>query len=574
MRDEENIFGGRLRMLIVDDIDIDDILLRQFFQDEYEIVIAKDSKEAVTVLETSPIHIMLLALNLSGMDGFEILSMLKRQDRWSALPVVAMTVAGDGDKAARAIELGAADYITRPFHPVVSRARVKNVLARRENDWYRAERLAREQQLMEMHQSLDRDNLTGIYNREAFYRRAANIMQKDSGNEYVIVYLDISCFKAINDLFRMDTGNLILKTAGYYFQASVGEIGVCGRMEADHFVMCLPKAALDMDTFLTGLDATVESLGISHNIQFYAGIYPVHDVYLPVDQMCDRANLALRRIKGNYMTRYAYYDDSMREQMLREQMIVRDMEFALQAKQFCIHLQPIYSLKEDRIMRGEALVRWNHPVRGLIPPTEFISVFEHNGFIVRLDRFIWEEVCRLLKEQKERFGKVTPVSVNISRLNFYSADLLDFLMGLIGKYELEPWMLNLEITERAYTDNPHQLIPVVKAFRDKGFRVLMDDFGSGYSSLNMLKNLPVDVLKIDMSFAQELETSERASSLMKFILELSKALQMEVVVEGVETKSQVEFLERIGGEEIQGYYYSKPMEAKQFMELLAETIKH
>lgn len=567
---DDNFFGKRMKMLVVDDEEVNDVVLKQFFQDEYDILTAVNGKDALAILEETPVQVVMLDLNMPVMDGFEVLSVMKHSERFKSLPVIAMTTQSDRDNAARAMELGAADFVTKPFLPAAVHARVRNVMASMENEWHRVEQTARDQQLVEMHRSLENDALTGIYNREAFYRKASTLMQTDVGKDYVIVYFDISCFKAINDLFRMDTGNLVLKTAAYYFQANVGDTGICGRMEADHFVLCVPKEKLDIEILLAGLDATIQSLCISHIIKFYAGIYPVTDVYLPIDQMCDRANLALRKVKGSYMTRYGYYDDSMREQMLNEQMIVRDMEFALHAGQFCIHLQPIYSLKKNCIMRAEALVRWYHPVRGLIPPTEFIPVFERNGFIIRLDRFIWETVCRLLRDIKQRFGIVTPVSVNISRLNFYSADLMDFLLGLIDKYGLEPWMLNLEITESAYTDNPHQLIPVVRAFREQGFRVLMDDFGSGYSSLNMLKNLPVDVLKIDMAFAQELESSPRASSIMKFILELSKALQMEVVVEGVETQSQVEYLEKMGGEEIQGYYFSKPVAVEQFLGLLEQ----
>ena len=270
------------------------------------------------------------------------------------------------------------------------------------------------------------------------------------------------------------------------------------------------------------------------------------------------------------MNRYAYYDASMRDQMLQEQMIVRDMNFALQEHQFTIFLQPVYSLVSNHIVSAEALVRWFHPVNGMISPGKFIPVFERNGFIVKLDRFVWEEVCKFLKRQRESGQKLIPVSVNVSRMNFYNLDLLEFLLNLIERYELEPWMLKLEITESAYTDNPHQLTSVIKVFREEGFPVLMDDFGSGYSSLNMLKNLPVDVLKIDMAFVRELEKSARARSILKSIMHLAFDLDMGVVVEGVETKAQVDFLASIGADDIQGYYFSKPLPVPDFIEKLRQ----
>ena len=181
---------------------------------------------------------------------------------------------------------------------------------------------------------------------------------------------------------------------------------------------------------------------------------------------------------------------------------------------------------------------------------------------------MWEEVCRFLKKQKEAEAPLVPVSVNVSRLHFYNMDLLDFLMRLLAQYDLSPDLLKLEITESAYTENPHQITSVIKEFRTKGFRILMDDFGSGYSSLNMLKNLPVDILKIDMAFVQEVEKSQRANAILHFMMELSQALDMGVVVEGVETKPQIDILAALGCEDIQGFYFSRPLPVPDFRTLL------
>lgn len=555
-------------MLIVDDVEINRVILSQFFQDEYSILEAVDGKEALDILESCRVSIILAELVMPIMDGFELLSALRRESAYAEVPVIVMTSRSDGDNEARAMEMGAADFITKPFNPTIVRCRVKNVMARLENEWRKLEQAAKDRQLREMHRYIERDALTGLYNRETFYRKSASLMQASSGTSFDIIYFDISCFKVINDLFQTETGNLILKTAAYYFQAIIGEEGICGRIEADHFAVCLPANKLHIGRLMEGLDNTMQSLGISHNILFFAGIYPVSNSFLPVDQMCDRAHMALNKVKGNYMTRYAYYDKSMRDLMLQEQMIVRDMELALQEKQFCIYLQPIYSLKTNHVVSAEALVRWNHPVNGTISPAHFVPVFERNGFIVRLDRFVWEEVCRFLKSQRDRGAPIVPVSVNVSRLHFYNMDLLDYLMRLLSQYELTPDMLKLEITESAYTDNPQQIITVIKEFRAKGFRVLMDDFGSGYSSLNMLKNLPVDILKIDMAFVQEVENSARANAILRFIMELSEALEMGVVVEGVETKPQIDILAALGCEDIQGFYFSRPLPVPDFSRLL------
>jgi len=567
---EGDIVDDKPVMLIVDDVEINRVVLTQFFQDEYQIIEAENGQEAMSVIEQQPVSIVLVDLVMPIMDGFQMISIMKRNDQYAGIPVVVMTANNDGDSEARAMEMGAADFITKPYNPTIVRCRIRNVMAREEIEWRRVAQVAQNHQLMEMHEYMEKDSLTGIYNREAFYRKAAELMQEHHQTRYSIVYLDISCFKVVNDLFRIETGNLILKTAAFYFDVLVNDGGLCARIEADHFVLCVPTDKLDMNRMIAGLDSTIQSLGISHNVMFYAGIYPVENAFLPVDQMCDRAHMALNRIKGRYMTRYAYYDKAMRDQMIEEQMIVRNMEYALQKGQFFIHLQPIYETRTNEITGAEALVRWQYN-KGLISPGKFIPVFENNGFIVQLDRFVWEEACKVLRAQIDEGLTPVPVSVNLSRLNFYSQDLLEFLQSLIQKYDLPPSLLKLEITESAYMDNPHQLIAMVRAFRGKGFSVLMDDFGSGYSSLSMLKDLPVDVLKIDMAFVQEVDKSSRAGAILESIVELGNHLNMEVVVEGVETRQQVEFLSKIGCHHIQGYYFSKPLDKEKFMGLVKRS---
>jgi len=413
------------------------------------------------------------------------------------------------------------------------------------------------------------DSLTGLYNREAFYREAALIMGARYDTKYCIVCMDISCFKIINDLFHVDTGNLILRTAAEYFKETFNpRTTLSCRSDADHFILCIPADELKIDRVIKDLDERIQALHISHNILFFAGIYPVENTNLPVDQMCDRAGMALRRIKGSYLTRYAYYDARMREQMIEEQLITGNMEAALLENQFTIYLQPIFNPIKRTVVSAEALVRWFHPVHGMVSPGKFIPVFERNGFIVRLDRYVWEEACRLQRKRLDEGKKIVPISVNLSRLNFYSLDLPEFLSGLLEKYELEPWMLKLEVTESAYTDNQQQLLAMIATFKELGFSILMDDFGSGYSSLNMLKDMPLDVLKVDMAFIRELEKSERVAVILKFIVELAEELGMDVVVEGVETQRQVDYVASLGDVAIQGYFFSKPLPIPDYEALL------
>lgn len=558
----------RTTMLIVDDVEINRVILTQFFKNDYIVIEAGNGREALDIIEKQPVSIVLLDLVMPVMDGFEFLSILKKNVKCKDIPVIVMTARNEGDSEVRAMEMGAADFIKKPYNPTIVSCRVRNVMARIENEWRKLEQAEKERQIIAMHHYIEQDALTGIYNRETFYSKASALMQKNPEVPYDIIYLDISCFKVINDLFHVETGNLLLKTAAVYFKTITDQVGLCGRMEADHFAVCLPQSILNMDTLIQGLDSAVQSLNICHSILFYAGVYPVDNVFLPVDQMCDRAHMALNTVKGRYMTRYAYYDENMRNLLLEEQMILRDMDFALEENQFCIYLQPIYSLKEKKIVSAEALVRWIHPTNGILSPGRYIPLFEKNGFIVQLDRFVWECACKFLHDQKEKGKPLVPISVNVSRLNFYNDDFFDIIIHLLQKYDLDPSLLKLEITESAYTDNPYQLLAVMKKFKEYGIKILMDDFGSGYSSLNMLKNVIVDVLKVDMNFIRDVENSDRAAAIMQAIVQLAKNIQMDVIIEGVEMKSQIEFLQSIGCDLIQGYYFSRPVPEKQFLMLL------
>ncbi|MCR5833926.1 MAG: bifunctional diguanylate cyclase/phosphodiesterase [Selenomonadaceae bacterium] len=413
------------------------------------------------------------------------------------------------------------------------------------------------------------DELTGLYNREAFFREASLLLGVRYDVNYCIVCMDISCFKIINDLFHMETGNLILCTAADYLKSILNPKTALGcRTTADHFILCIPSEELHIEEIIKNLDSKIQGLHISHNILFFAGIYPVEKRDLPIEQMCDRASMALKRIKGSYLTRYAYYDAKMRDEMIEELLITGNLEVALNERQFTIFLQPIFDPKKNKIVSAEALVRWFHPIHGMVSPGKFIPVCERNGFIVRLDRFVWEEACRFQRNLLDKGKPIVPISVNLSRLNFYSLDLPEFLSLLLAKYELEPWMLKLEITESAYTDNQTQLWDMIHTFKSMGFAVLMDDFGSGYSSLNMLKDMPLDTIKIDMAFIRELEKSERVAIILKFVVEMVEALNMGVVVEGVETKKQCDYVSSLGEVAIQGYYFSRPLPMPEYEKLL------
>ncbi len=414
------------------------------------------------------------------------------------------------------------------------------------------------------------DDLTGIFNKSAFCQQAQRILDVSPDEEFEIMSLDIERFKIINDLFGEETGDRILKYLADFFRETRLPQSVFARLHSDIFLLFYPAKDKNRERFIKSLKVLAASFTLGYRVVLRFGVYQIKERGLAVSAMIDRALLALMKSKENGLVDVCEYNATMRSHLMTEQSIVNDMNEALTQKQFVIYLQPKYDATSARVVGAEALVRWMHPTRGQIPPSEFVPVFEHNGFIFQVDQFVWEETCRLLRKWLDDGVNPPPVSVNVSRVDFYSTQLVNIFDKLIRKYDLPPELLELELTESAYTDNPQQIIEITKELQSKGFKILMDDFGSGYSSLNMLKELPVDVLKVDLKFLDSGGDTGRGGNILNSIIRMAKWMRMPVVVEGVETKAQADFLRTIGCNYIQGYYFSKPMPVADFEKLLSQ----
>ena len=366
----------------------------------------------------------------------------------------------------------------------------------------------------------------------------------------------------------MDAGDRLLRQVAELCTQRLGDHGICGRLNADQFACLLEHREDYADEMFTQSDSRINSGFGDLNVIIKYGIYTVEDREVSVEQMCDRALLAANNIKGKYGKHFALYDDKLRGALLRRQAITDGMETALATGQFEVYLQPKYQIRDGRLTGAEALVRWNHPKWGLQPPAEFIPIFERNGFITKLDQYVWERVCSLMQEWDKSGYPSINISVNVSRIDIYNTNLVDFLTGLMQRYGLSPSRLHLEITESAYTDTSRQLIETMGALRRQGFMIEMDDFGSGYSSLNMLTEMPIDVLKLDMKFIQTEITRPTGQGILRFILDLARWMKLSVVAEGVETQEQLERLQNAGCDYAQGYYFAKPMPVENFVSIL------
>ena len=412
------------------------------------------------------------------------------------------------------------------------------------------------------------DELTGIYNKQAFYAKTKEMLLDNPDKNFDLLRINIERFKVLNDLFGESTGDKLLRYIGKFLKEINLPLCVSGRLYADNFVVCYEAGKGDSRRMINTLQMVADSFAINNRTILSFGLYRIDDKTLPVSVMCDRANMALWKAKGNFKNPYCEYDEKMRQQVLKEQKIINAMEMAIQNKEFTLYIQPKYDIEKGTIIGAEALVRWISLENGFISPGDFIPVFENNGFVYEVDKFIWEESCRYLRKWLDEGREVHPISVNVSRIDLYTPKLVQHLVNLREKYQLPSQYLELEITESAYTEDPEQIITITRQLREAGFVILMDDFGTGYSSLNMLKDIQIDVLKLDMGFLKSSDYSAKGGNILTAILKMAESLKMQTIAEGVETKEQVEFLKSIGCKYVQGFYYSKPLPVDEFEKLI------
>jgi len=408
------------------------------------------------------------------------------------------------------------------------------------------------------------DSLTGIYNMQYLYTRI-NELINSSDREYILIYFNVKNFKLINDNFGKEFGDVVLIDLAKWLRANVKN-GLFGRLVADTFGVCIPRDEFDERYYLAQFkNFVVIYKNLEQRINIHMGIYVIKNKSFDVSIMFDRAHLAITDIEENYKTVIRYYDEKIKQGLLEEQKLAGDFNDALMNNQIVPYLQPIADRK-GKIVGAEALARWIHPEMGFLPPYKFIPLFEKNGVITDLDTHIWESVCKILVEWK----KTNPdkfISINISPKDFYFTDVFAVIVNLVRKYDIEPEKVRIEITETAMMNDSEERNNILSKLRAIGFIVEMDDFGSGYSSLNMLKDMPVDLLKLDMKFLSS-DNNDKSGIIIKNIINLANELDIITLTEGVETKEQFEFLASQGCELFQGYYFAKPMPVEEFNEYL------
>lgn len=415
------------------------------------------------------------------------------------------------------------------------------------------------------------DAATGLLGKEAFFDEAAAYLRHSGARDVSIVCFDVDHFKLFNDLHGLDCGDELLRYLGRALALRFSPDGAqpLARLAADTFALCatgirperVERILVDISSECpNGIDAIVR-----------AGVYRIEDPASPVSIMCDRAVIALRTVKGSYFDRVALYDPGMREALVLEREVVAGIESALREDRIELFLQPKCNIRTGKIVGAEALARWRHPERGIVAPGEFIPLIERNGLVRSLDLRVWEKTAAWIRGLIDEGVQPVPVSVNVSRADIYLVDVAAELHALVERYGIDPSLIEVEITESAYSERPDRIVAAFDALAERGFTVLMDDFGSGYSSLNMLKDINVDVLKIDMRFLDR--DDRRSKDIMESVIRMARWLDLPVIAEGVETREQVNFLLDVGCSYAQGYYYARPMEAAAFEALLTDGSK-
>lgn len=412
--------------------------------------------------------------------------------------------------------------------------------------------------------AIEKDSLTGLYNKEFFFKKADQYRNDHPDEELIIWASDVQGLKIINEKYGENIGDQVLKQMaseglnnffGYIFG---------GRIEGDKFCALIHDYKPDIHRINKAVPNGSPAKFPVPNVIIKHGLYHV-GINNPTSAqgMYDRAMLALNSIKDKYGVNIAEYDDNFRKELLLNRLIMENAETGLEKEEFHIYYQKKHDARSGEVVGAEALVRWIHPELGFMSPGLFVPLFEKNGFITKLDYYVWNAVCKTLKKWIDKGVKVVPISVNVSRRDFDDPALADNIIGMVDSYGIDHKLIHIEVTESAYTDDPKVIINTVNRLHGNGFVVELDDFGTGYSSMLALGSMDLDIMKLDMSLVQE-EDLGSEKSLLKFSMQLAQMMQLKTVAEGVETEAQADRIRELGGDVIQGYLYSKPVDEEEF----------
>ncbi len=551
----------RRKILIVDDELIEREMLAFMLSDLYDVIFADDGAIALDIIKQkrTNLSLVILDLHMPKIDGYELLKIMHDDNELRRIPAIVLT--SEKGAEVKSLQLGASDFITKPYDlPDVIRARVSRSIELAENS-------------IIIHQT-ERDSLTGLYNKEFFFEYGKRL-DAQNGSPMDAIVLDINRFRIINELYGKSYGEEILKKVSSCIKEIAHQNGgLACRSGGNTFGLYLPHTP-DLKKRVPDYLERIKNSTHAGKVSIRMGVYHDNGQGLDMERRFDRASLTCRKLRDSCESCFEFYNDEMHAKELFAERLISEMEIAINEKQFKVYYQPKYDIRGEKpvLRSAEALVRWVHPEFGMISPGVFIPLFENNGLIQNLDLYVWNEAAAQIKKWKDDLNIKIPVSVNVSRIDIFNPLLVDILCGISSKNGLDTGDILLEVTESAYTNNSQKIIDTVESLRKEGFKIEMDDFGSGYSSLNMLTSLPIDALKLDMKFIRNICSNEKDYRLVAIMIEIARLLEVPVIAEGVETKKQMELLKNVGCDIIQGYYFSKPLPHDEFTQLIKSEKK-
>lgn len=544
-------------LIVVDDIAKREYL-KKILKNAYVLIEPSVIENAVDFLKQKIADVSIVILGLENVEKeFDFLNKKNKEKNLKTIPVLMISTNISSEYEIKFLKTGILDFANYSTTPEIIIHRIGTLIKLKNSN--------------NLISKIKKDFSSSLYTREYFFTQAKKFQNTYKNDQLDILSIEIENFKLMATKFSGTFENKLLEAVGKEIKNKFENtnFGIAGYFSEGNFGILTKK----LNNYREIFDSITKNLAKSLetiSVIFKIGIYTLQFEETDIQNAYHKANVAKDRIKDNFNQNFCIFDEIILKEMTKEQQIVGLMESAIEEKQFKVYLQPKFDSRTNTIMGAEALARWIHPEMGFISPSDFIPIFEKKGFIPKLDYYILEEVCHFIKKIITKKITPVPISVNFSRIDINQEGLTDKIVSIADKYGIPHTLIHIEITESAYIDNTKKLVEIITSIKEQRFEIELDDFGTGFSSLNMINELPIKYLKLDMSFVQKELSDTNNRKIISFIISLAKWLNLHVIAEGVETKEQVDKLKEMDAYYIQGYFYSKPLPENEFLNLLEE----